>query len=240
MNVPIPSESIEIPNSEANPTPQPVEPEATPSEEAPEVPEANPQTPEATPEAELYELPDGRKVDGATLAKEWKDNFLPDYTRKSQELSRLSQENLPTETTPPNPYEDPDYVPQTYQEIIDAAKAAAIAELKAEKDAEVNAHKALEDMVIAQLDEVKKLDPNVSEDKLFLHANKYGFRDLTHAYHNMRDMGQVVKTVQRQTVENMNKRKDPVSVSQGAPVGGSPDPSAFSSATEFLRSLQRS
>jgi hypothetical protein len=233
MNEPIPSESIEVPHSE----PEAETPEVTPSAE-PEVVEAE-VTPE-TPVAELYDLPDGRKVDGATLAKEWKENFLPDYTRKSQELSRINQQNLPTETTPPNPYADPDYVPQTYQEIIDAAKAAAIAELKAEKDAEMNAHKALEDMVIAQLDEVKKLDPNVSEDKLFLHANKYGFRDLTHAYHNMKDMGQVVKTVQRQTVENINKRKDPVSVSQGAPVGGSPDPSAFSSATEFLRSLQRS
>lgn len=235
MNVPIPSESIEIPNSEANPTPLPVEPEATPSEETPEVePEVTPETPA---EADLYELPDGRKVDGATLAKEWKENFLPDYTRKSQELARVTSPNLPTET-PPNPYADPDYVPTTYQEIIDAAKAAALAELAQQAEATATAQKAVEDAVVAQLDEVKKIDPNVDENKLFLHANKYGFRDLSTAYQNMKDMGQVVKTVQRQTAENIAKRKDPVSVSPGAAVGTAPDPSAFGSAVEYMRSLK--
>jgi hypothetical protein len=239
MNEPIPSESIEVPHSE---------PEGTPSEETPsENPVVEPEVPEApaviepeTPSSDLYELPDGRKVDGATLAKEWKENFLPDYTRKSQELAGLKSSDRPltTEDKPVNPYADPDYVPQTYQEIIDAAKAAAIAELKAEEKAVADAHKALEDMVISQLDAVKQIDPNVNEDKLFLHANKYGFRDLTHAYQNMKDMGQVVKTVQKQTVENMNKRKDPVSISQGASLGSAPDPSAFSSAVDYMRSLQ--
>src|SRR4029079_11164306 len=38
----------------------------------------------APTEGELYELPDGRKVDAQTLQKEWKTNFLPDYTKKSQ------------------------------------------------------------------------------------------------------------------------------------------------------------
>ncbi len=246
MNQPIPSEeSIEVPHSEDNPESE--TPESTPSENPeagtpvePEVPEnPTPETPE-TPKAELYELPDGRKVDGATLVREWKENFLPDYTRKSQELAGYKGGNqpLPIEATPENPYANPDYVPQTYQEIIDAAKAAAIAEIKAEEKAIADAHKAAEDAVITQLDEVKKLDPNVDENKLFLHANKYGFRDLTHAYQNMKDMGQVVKTVQKQTAENIQKRKDPVSVSQGAPVGVTPDPSGFSSAVDFMRSLK--
>ena len=248
MTDPIPSEeSMEIPHSE----PEEQAPEGTPSTETPaegtpvepeepETPEGEePETPE-NPEGELYELPDGRKVDGATLAKEWKENFLPDYTRKSQELAGFKggNQSLPNETPPENPYSDPDYVPQTYQEIIDAAKAAAISEIKAEEEAKANAQKAIEDAVIAQLDEVKKLDPNIDENKLFLHANKYGFRDLTHAYQNMKDMGQVVKTVQKQTAENIQKRKDPVSVSQGAPVGTPPDPSTFSSATDYLRSLK--
>lgn len=233
MTNPIPSESIEIPNSEETP-----EVETTPSEETPEEPTEPEVTPEPTTEAELYELPDGRKVDGATLAKEWKDNFLPDYTRKSQELAAKSNQNLPTETPKVDPYADPNYVPQTYAEIIQAAKEAALTELAQKEEQKIAQTKAVEDAVIAQLDEVKKIDPNVDENKLFLHANKYGFRDLKTTYRNMRDMGQITKTVQKQTVENIAKRNDPVSVSPGSAVGVTPDPSAFSSAVDYMRSLK--
>ena len=253
MNQPIPSESMEIPHSEANPEPTPVEtPEATPSPEVPEEgtpvePEVDPENPEPenpepeNPEGELYELPDGRKVDGATLAKEWKENFLPDYTRKSQELSTYKNtpgNQLPTEATPENKFADPDYVPQSYEEILAEATNRAVAQIKGEQQAEADAYKAAEDAVVEQLNKVKEIDPNVDENKLFLHANKYGFRDLPTAYQNMKDMGMIAKTVQKQTVENINKRKDPVSVSNGAPVGTPPDPSGFESAAAYLRSLK--
>ena len=224
-----PSDSIEILNSEAEP--------AAPSEGTPTDPEVTPENPVTTPEAELYELPDGRKVDAGTLQREWKENFAPEFTRRSQELAELKKGTLPTET-PVNPYADPDYVPKTYQEIIDAAKTAAKAEIKQEAEATLAAQKAAEDAVIAQLDEVKKLDATIDENKLFLHANKYGFRDLKTAYQNMKDMGQITKTVQKQTMENIAKRNDPVSISPGSSVGVSPDPSAFSSAVDYMRSLK--
>jgi hypothetical protein len=35
---------------------------------------------------ELFDLPDGRKVDKKTLTKEWKENFYPEFTRRSQKL----------------------------------------------------------------------------------------------------------------------------------------------------------
>jgi hypothetical protein len=54
----------------------------------------------------------------------------------------------------------------------------------------------------------------------------------------MKDMGQVAKTVQKQTAENIAKRNDPVSVSPGSAVGTAPDPSAFGSAVEYMRSLK--
>lgn len=238
MNEPIPSESIEIPHSEEGETPE-VTPAATPSEEAPEVtPEPVAEVPAATPTEELFELPDGRKVDAATLQKEWKENFAPEYTRKSQELAALKQASLPTETPPKNPYADPDYVPQSYAEIIEAAKQAALDELAAKETARIEAETAAENMVIQQLDAVKAIDPNVDENKLFLHANKYGFRDLTHAYTNMKDMTSMVKTVQKQTVENIQKRQDPVSVQPGGNVGTTPNPSHFGSAVEYMRSLK--
>jgi hypothetical protein len=235
---PIPSESIEIPNSEEIEDQPPVDPETPPSEETPEeVPEVPPETPA---EAELYELPDGRKVDGATLAREWKENFAPEFTRRSQELAELKKGNLPADTPPKNPYEDPDYVPGSYQEIIEAAKQAALAELAQKEESIRAAQTAAENAVVEQLDAVKKLDPNVDENKLFLHANKYGFRDLSTAYMNMKDMNLLVKTTQKQTVENIAKRKDPVSVQPGGQVGNTPDPSAFGSAVEFMRSLSSS
>jgi len=164
MNDPIPSESIEVTHSEANPAPTPVEPEATPSAETPEpeaapvaeTPEVEPETPETPAEADLYELPDGRKVDGQTLAKEWKENFLPDYTRKSQELAAKDPGQLPTET-PEDPFADPDYVPGSYREVVDAAKSEIRREDEERGAATAHAQTAAENAVIEQLDAVKRL-----------------------------------------------------------------------------------
>ena len=36
---------------------------------------------------ELFDLPDGRKVPAGELSKEWKENFYPEFTRRSQQLS---------------------------------------------------------------------------------------------------------------------------------------------------------
>lgn len=245
MNEPIPSESIAVEDPNSEPTPEPQAPEETPSdgtpaeptaEVTPEAPEAI--NPEAAPADQLFELPDGRQVDGITLAKEWKENFLPDYTQKSQKLAEIERGNLPKEEAPVNPYADPDYVPTTYEEIIAAAEERALARLDARESERTAAQQAAEDAVIEQLEAVKKLDANVDENKLFLHATKYGFRDLPTAYQNMKDMGQITKTVQKQTIENINKRKDPVSVQPGGNVGTAPDPSGFESAVDFMRSLK--
>ena len=42
-------------------------------------------------EEEVFELPDGRKVDAKTLSKEWKENFYPEFTRRSQKLSEFQK-----------------------------------------------------------------------------------------------------------------------------------------------------
>jgi len=49
------------------------------------------------PEKELFELPDGRKVDSSTLSKEWKENFYPEFTRRSQKLADIERQNAETE-----------------------------------------------------------------------------------------------------------------------------------------------
>ncbi len=49
-------------------------------------------------------------------------------------------------------------------------------------------------------------------------------------------MSQLAKTVQQTTAKNIAKRADPVSVSHGA-TGIRPDPSQFSTARDYLRSI---
>ena len=50
-----------------------------------------------TPEESLFELPDGRKVDASTLSKEWKENFYPEFTRRSQQLADIKRQEAETE-----------------------------------------------------------------------------------------------------------------------------------------------
>lgn len=192
----------------------------------------------AEPEEELFELPDGRKVDSETLAKEWKENFMPDYTKKSQELAKLKPSEITNDNKPtPKVYEDPEWQPETYAELIELAKNEVKWDLEASRIAEIEARQNLENQVLEQLDEIKKVDPSVNENALFLHANKYGFRDLRYAHQNMKDMSEVIKKTQKVTADNITKRKDPVSVTPGA-IGNSSNPSNFGTAVDFLRSLK--
>lgn len=209
--------------------------------EAPKAEPATPVTPtvekkEETPaEPETFELPDGRKVDAETLSKEWKENFYPDYTRKSQELAKVKN---PEPAQPINPVEDPNWTPKSYSEIVQIAKQEMKNDLAKEAQAQVDARQSVENEVITQLSEVKKVDAGVNENALFLHATKYGFRDLRIAHQNMKDMAELAKNVQQTTAKNIAKRNDPVSASSGSGTSTLPNPSHFATAAEYLRSLK--
>ena len=215
-------ESIQAPSEEpvveTEPTIEPV----TPTE---------PQEPVQPTEPELYELPDGRKVDAETLSKEWKENFYPEYTRKSQELAQVKQT---PQTAPSEPKEE--WVPQTYEEIIEKAKQEVFRTIEQTEQQRVEAQQKIEMEVSTQLESLKKTDPTLNENALFQHAMKYKFTDLQLAHQNMKDMNMLVKNVQETTAKNIAKRQDPVSITPGAGVGR-PDPRAFGSATDFLRSI---
>ncbi len=216
-----------------------IETDAPSEPAAPEAPAEPVETPEpGVPAAETFELPDGRKVDASQLAKEWKENFLPDYTRKSQALAEKTRAETLTDNKPKeNVYEDPEYVPQSYEEILRVAEDRALAKLDAREQAKVEQQQAIENEVVSQLNELKSLDPTLNENALFLHANKYGFRDLKLAHANMRDMSDVVKKTQTATAQNIAKRNDPVSVTPGAS-GQNLNPDHFGSAVEYLRALK--
>lgn len=228
----MPDETIEVVHSDETmveaPSEQPiVETPVTPTEPT------EPVTP-TVPEVELFELPDGRKVDAETLSKEWKENFYPDYTRKSQALAAKDNITKPDDKNTV----DNEWVPQTYEELLQKAEERAIQKLDAREQARIESEKAVETEVVTQLESLKKIDPTLNENALFLHANKYGFRDLSLAHQNMKDMNILAKTVQETTAKNIAKRADPVSITPGSNGGTRPDPSSFSSAQEYLRSLK--
>jgi hypothetical protein len=229
-------EGIEVAPSEENGNVPLETPSEQPIEETPAL-EETVDTTEPEPQIDLYDLPDGRKVDGATLAREWKENFLPDYTRKSQALAEKERANINNNETTENPYADPNYIPQSYEEILKVAEERALRAFENRQQEAIAQQQAVEQEVAMHLSAIKKADPTVNEEALFTHANKYGFNDLTLAYQNMRDMGKIVKTVQKTTADNISKRNDPVSITPNG-TGTLPNPNNFSSAKDYLRSLK--
>jgi hypothetical protein len=239
--VPSPADSIEVPPNpdngnvpvdapDGNGTPPPIDG----SNPTPPASDGQPSTP--TPE--LYELPDGRKVDAGTVLNEYK-SLLGDYTKKSQ---IVAQNNPPAadpniNTKPTDPAADPNWQPKTYGEIIEAAKLAMTADMEARENARIAERKAVEDAVSGQITELKATDPNLNENALFQHALKYGFRDLKAAYQNMSDMSKLVKDVKTTTANDIRKRGDPVAGNPSA-TGVQLNPSHFSNAVEFLRATQ--
>lgn len=210
----------------------------TPSESTPtvETPAEIPVEP-TVPEEKLFELPDGRKVDGETLAKEWKDNFLPEFTRKSQTLSEIEKaQNI--KNPPTDPYADPNYIPKNYEELITEAENRTLAKIEAKQQEEIQRQQQVENEVASQLSTIKQTDKNLDENALFLHANKYGFRDLPTAYKNMKDMAALVKTTQQTVAKNITKRADPVSTTSSQPSGAKINPSHFQNAVDYMRAIK--
>lgn len=226
----MPEESVEAPPSADNGN----IPLDVPSESPePVVPPVEEPAPPAAPE--LFELPDGRKVDAETLSREWKTNFMPDYTKKSQELAAVKApiNNQPVES----PYASPEYVPKSYEELLQIAETRALTKFEEREQATLAARTEAENAVSAQIKTLKDADPSLDENALFVHANKYQFRDLKVAYDNMKAMSTIAKTVQQNTVKNIAKHADPVSIVPGA-TGAKPDPAQFATAKDFLRSLK--
>lgn len=213
-------------------------PEPTPAP-APAAP-AEPATPPAEPVIEKFKLPDGREVTADELYREHTENLLPEFTRRSQELARLKGNpgGLPDNGPTQKPYENPDWAPKSYAELIEIAKQEVRGDFEAEERNRIETERAIESAVVSQLSEIKKIDPNLNENALFIHANKYHFTDLRLAFDNMREMSEAVKKVQKTTADNVARRSDPVSFKPGAGGGQGAGPSSFGNAVEYLRSLK--
>lgn len=172
-----------------------------------------------------YELPDGKKVDANTLAKEWKENFMPTFTRNAQELAAIKAKVQPQETakpTGPAPWSNPEWAPENYQQlaeglqqqvwqqILDAAQAEE--RQKAERDAYVQ----------REIEEVKALDPRADVNRVMAHAAKYAFPSLIPAYQNMKAIEDAERRVEERVMRNMQSRaQEPVGTSK-VTSGGTP------------------
>jgi len=231
-------------------TGNPVEPVAEPQPEV-KVEETVEETPAETTEPEkvetpaeenLVELPDGRKLPPKEAEAEYR-NLYSEFTRKSQKLATY-EKGQPSEIIKSNqPTEKSEWIPQTWEEVLEKSKQALREDLEREKTAEAEFRKQNEDMVIGQLSELKKENPTLNESQLFNHAIKYHFTDLKLAYSNMKDMQSSIQKATKLTADNLAKRNaEPISGgSQGGAIydGDTYDPSARNmSLVDLLRSMK--
>lgn len=227
------------------PSPTETAAEVTPAVEAPASTEVAPETPapETVVEPQLFDTPDGRKVDAATLAREWKENFYPEFTRKSQRLAALE-----TPITQEEPaWKNPDFSPSTWAEAIDIAKAEAVKEILEQANQAESEQAQIRTEVENQLTEIKATDPKLDEDSLFQHATEYGFRDLKTAYANQQAMKRIALDTEQRVLKNLgNRAADPISTNSSVPPVTAPKEefdsvkaSNFRSALDFLEAIKK-
>lgn len=255
MNMDIPVTGMEMTDSVPAPvvdTPSEIVlTETAPAPETTTVTETNPAPEPEKPAADapateqLFELPDGRKVDAATLQKEWKENFLPDYTRKSQDLAKLTKGDPQIINKDEPEWMKPGYEPKSYAEVIQIAKGEALKEITGKAQEAQQREAAIAAEVDGQLTAIKAIDPTLDENALFQHANKWGFTDLKAAHTNMKEFKRVEVDTEQRVLKNIKARgADPVAtVPSSTPVtDDSYDPSAvssFSSAVEFFQARKK-
>lgn len=232
-----------MPELEGAPSEEVVTPTDTPSETPTDTPAGDtPQEPQ-TPTEQLFDLPDGRKATAEQVKEEY-ENLLKDYTQKSQKLAAIERASNPNINNPEVPeWKRPDYVPKTYAEIIEIAEQRALEKLEQRALEEDTQAKEIVTMVDSQLAEIKKTDPKVDENQLFLHANRYGFRDLKQAHANMSAIKQAALDAEQRTLKNIKARGDtPIAGAPGVTVSdGSIDATVvnkYGSALEYFRALQ--
>lgn len=205
------------------------------------------ENPEATPaevvsEPELYKLPDGREVDGETLYKEYTENLLPDYTRKSQELARLRGSNPPASPQLNNNqtyeryWEDPNWQPSTVQELRQSFRDAEVYERQLQDTQATEQRQQVEAEIKKQLEDLKAVDKDLNENELFAHAHQFGFSNLKLAHDNLQLVKGREKAVEKRVVQNITRRKgEPVAgIPAGAGANTGVDLSKFSNAQEAL------
>jgi len=218
VNAPAPAPELEAPVEEtaAAPIEQAEAPQDAPQEEL---------KPEAAPSEEpnLFELPDGRKVDAETLSKEWRDNFMPEFTRRSQALAEARKQPEPAKTEAP-PWEDPEWVPTSWKEGMEIAEMKVWQKIQEEATREEREAKAREEYVAKEVEYIKGLDPNADINQVMSYAAKRSHTSLVTAYQALQDIEEAARRAEDRVQRNLKTRL-------GEPVGTSTQ--AVPQVTEF-------
>lgn len=196
-------------------TPVETEPGDIPVDPAVETPAEVPQEAPVV-EQELFDLPDGRKVDAETLAKEWRDNFMPEYTRKSQLVAELKK--APEAAPKPESLLDKeDWAPSSTRELADAMKMEIWQSIQEEATREEREAKAREDFVEKEKEYLKGVDPNVNIPQVMAYAAKRSHTSLVTAYNALQDIEEAARRAEDRVQKNLKLRA-------GEPVGASTQP----------------
>lgn len=218
--------------------------ETTPSEPVKEAENpSNPQEPQTPqePAEKTYDV-NGRQLTADEVRQEY-ENLHKDYTQKSQRLAAIEKASNPQNLNNPEvpEWKRPDYQPKSWAEVVEISKAQAIEELRQQAEQEAQRTQEIASLVDQQIAEIKKTDSSLDENALFLHANKYGFRDLKAAHQNMQAIKQAEVAAEQRTLKNLQTRgATPIAGNAGtATPDGSlayGDYSKYGSALEYIRS----
>lgn len=180
-----------------------------------------------TPHESLFDLPDGRKLTAEQVKEEYL-SLQKDYTQKAQRLAAIEKRGTPEHINKPEvaEWQKPDYVPKNYAELIEISKAQAIDELRKQAEAEELRQKEVVNLVDSQIAEIRKSDSKLDENALFLHANKFGFRDLKAAHSNMQAIKQAAIDAEQRTLKNIQTRG-------ATPVAGTPGAKSSDGGAEY-------
>lgn len=154
------------------------------------------------------------------------DALLPDYTRKSQELSELKKQPVEKEPEVP-PYERNDWEPKNYQELRQAIKMAeergtskAIEMLRAQETAMKQAEETFDNFVA----EVKSKDKGFNQKDFVSYAVKHKFPiktkdDLGMVYNAYSELQKAIALGKEEGRKGREGRRDKIGIPGGS--GGS-------------------
>lgn len=148
-----------------------------------------------------------------TAEREYR-NLLADHTRKSQQLAEFRKGGAGdtpktdlNNPVPKKPWEDPEWTPKSYAEILEVAAMKIKDDAEREKALKESQDTHLASVVDTQVAELKKLDPALNEMELFKHASKYGFGiNIKGAYQNMKDLTASIRKASEIAANNIAKR----------------------------------
>jgi hypothetical protein len=163
-------------------------------------------------QTDMYDLPDGRKVDAKGLQAEYQ-KILPEFTRKSQELAEFKK-TKPEQVVKaePEPWEKEGWQPKTWKEQMEATARlteqrldpllARIRQQEQKEQATAQAISAAE----AEMTSIKESDPRVNEDLIYKTATKYN-TSLTAAHQFLKDLKENEKSVEQRVLKNLKTRE---------------------------------